>query len=118
MSVYNGICPKCKQKIANGVGPEAIPELTKILNDLPSSHVFRDAADDHDVRYHYLGGGKMNGELKRRYADDCFFNDMMSAIELKCHWYSKWWYRLQAKRNFSAVREFGNNFYSYEGCDG
>ena len=105
------VCPFCLNDVTNGIGPSDLPEVTKLLNNLPSSHVFRSAADWHDYLYH-LGATEDN----RCDADHIFYDYMLEAVEEKCVWFSKWWYRLQAKRNFIAVREFGGNFFNYKGC--
>jgi len=105
------VCPKCGKKVTNGIGPSDMPEVTKFLGALPSSHIFRIAADWHDYGYHL---GKT--EAERKAADELFYDCMMHEIESSCHWYSKAWYKLQAYRNYCFVREFGSKFFNYKGC--
>ncbi len=105
-------CPLCKKVVCNGVGPSALPHLTFLLNSLPSSHIFREAADGHDLGYH-LGFI----EEARYRADRQFYIDMILAIS-KLPWYKRSWYRLQARRNYLFVRAFGRKFFNYKGCKG
>lgn len=105
------VCPICNKDVTNGVGPSDLPEVTKVLNNLPSSHIFRGAADWHDLRYH-LG----YTEWDRKKADDKFYKDMLEAIDSNCSWYSRGFYRLQASRNYWFVRKFGKSFFNYQGC--
>lgn len=105
------VCPYCLQDVTNGVGPSDLPEVTKLLNDLPSSHLFRKAADWHDYGYH-LG----YSEIHRKIADEFFLADMLAAVNESCRWYSRGWYRLQAYRNYWFVKKYGGNFFNYKGC--
>lgn len=105
------VCPICGIDVTNGVGPEKLPEVTKLLNNLPSSHLFRKAADWHDYGYH-IG----YREVDRQTADEFFYRAMLEAIHQECSWYSRCWYRLQAYRNFLFVRKFGRHFFNYKGC--
>ena len=107
------ICKYCGKEVSNGVGPANGGIITEVLHDLPSSHIFKEAADDHDLDYH-----SGTTESDKRWADNMFLLRMNNAVHAKCSWYSKWWYFLQAKRNYWAVRKFGDKFFSYEGCKG
>lgn len=105
------VCPFCKKDVTNGVGPADLPTVTKVLNDLPSSHIFRKAAEWHDYNYH-IG----YEENHRKVADESFYRNMVAAIKESRPWYFIGWYRLQAYRNFWFVRKFGSNFFNYKGC--
>lgn len=106
------ICPHCKTKIGNGVGPADCEVVTKLLHNLPSSHLFYDAANYHDLAYH-IGGG----ELQREFADYLFLKRMLEATK-KCNFFMKPIYFLSAYRNYYAVRLFGKRFFNYAGCKG
>jgi hypothetical protein len=105
------ICPYCLNDVTNGVGPSNLPEVTELLNNLPSSHIFRKAADWHDYFYH-LG----YSEFHRRAADEYFYSLMLTAVDENCAWYLRPWYRLQAYRNYWFVGKFGSAFFNYAGC--
>jgi hypothetical protein len=105
------ICPYCKKHVTNGVGPYDLPKVTMMLGALPSSHMFKMAADWHDFHYH-IG----RTELDREIADKLFYKDMLAAIKEHCHWYSRAWYRVHAWRNYCFVRKFGSKFFGYKGC--
>lgn len=107
----NEICPSCGRDVANGIGPSALRNTTSLLNLLPSSKLFYDAGCIHDILYH-----QGTSERDRRVADDRFLALMLRAVELECRWYSRWFFRLQAHRNYEAVRLFGQNFFNYKGC--
>ena len=107
------VCPYCLKDVTNGIGPSDLPEVTTLLNNLPSSHIFRKAADWHDYLYH-IG----YSEFHRRAADEYFYNLMFRAVDENCRWYLRGWYRLQAKRNFWFVSKFGESFFNYAGCSG
>lgn len=105
------ICKRCGKDVSNGVGPADLPVVTKFLSKLPSSHIFKNAADWHDYDYH-LG----TTEIHRRIADDRFYKEMKQSIKLLCKWYLVPWYKLQAYRNYLFVRKYGGNFFNYKGC--
>lgn len=107
------VCPKCQRDVTNGVGPSALPGVTKLLNHLPSSHLFRRAADWHDYGYH-IG----MTEAHRKAADDYFYYCMLADIKTDCIWFLRPWYRIQAYRNYVFVRKFGSHFFNYRGCTG
>lgn len=103
-------CPQCKENF-NGVGPSDLPLLTEFLHMLPSSHLFYQAACFHDLLYH-----KGCTEADRKSADETFLQLMLSTVNIACNFYSKPWYRLQAYRNYWAVRWWGKRFFNYKGC--
>ena len=105
------VCPHCLQDVTNGIGPDDLPEVTKLLNNLPSSHIFRLAADWHDFGYHI--GYK---EDHRQMIDETYLQHMIFSINKSFSWYLRGWYRLQAYRNYWCVRQFGSKFFNYDGC--
>lgn len=104
-------CHECRRDVTNGIGPADMPEVTKFLHRLPSSHMFYESANWHDLNYHL---GKTEDDRKK--ADDYFLKCMLYDIKVYCNFYSKPWYRLQAYRNYYAVRWLGKAFFNYEGC--
>lgn len=105
------VCPHCLKDVTNGVGPSDLPLVTKFLSELPSSHIFRIAANWHDYSYH-LG----YREVDRTMADEFFYRDMLESVSAKCNWFLRPWYRLQAWRNYLFVRKYGRMFFNYDGC--
>jgi hypothetical protein len=105
MAFNNGICPICGLAFQkNGVGPSGNGEFTKLLHSLPSSHIFAEAANLHDVFYHY----RLNDQDRKK-ADDIFLARMLEASEKQGGKLS-WWYKLQAYRNYWSVRAFGSKY--------
>lgn len=104
-------CPRCLMDVTNGIGPADLPLVTEFLHMLPSSHIFYEAANWHDIAYH-LG----TTELDRKNADRMFLGLMKSIINIRCNFYSKPWYRLSAYRNYFCVRLMGSKFFNYKGC--
>jgi len=104
-----GICKYCNRDVANGLGGEG-SVINPILHALPSSHLFRKAANIHDVLYH-----QGFTELKRKIADDIFLKLMLEAAnDVGFLW--RQWFRLQAYRNYFAVRWWGKSYFNYKGC--
>lgn len=106
------VCPICGLDVSNGVGPAGLHIITKFLQVLPSSHLFYEPANYHDLEYHW---GRT--ETDREKADLRFLMRMKEQIKNDCSWYLKPWFTLQAYRNYFFVREFGNEFFSYKGCN-
>ena len=106
-----GICPVCGKMVANGVGGENDP-LTPLLHELPSSHLFYDSANLHDVFYH-VG----RSEIDRKNADKRFLEHMLDTVKTRCDSHKKPWFVLAAYRNYYCVRWFGKKFFSYQGCN-
>jgi len=105
LAFNNGRCPICDCVFQrNGVGPAGNGEFTKFLNSLPSSHIFAESANMHDVFYHY----KLS-EKDRKRADTIFLARMIEASEKRGRRLS-WWYKLQAYRNYWTVRAFGAKY--------
>jgi hypothetical protein len=105
LAFNNGKCSICGLAFQrNGVGPAGNGEFTKFLNSLPSSHIFAESANLHDVFYHY----KLS-EKDRKRVDDIFLARMLIASEKRGGKLS-WWYKLQAYRNYWCVRAFGAKF--------
>jgi len=104
-----GVCRFCGKNVANGLGGEG-SVINPVLHALPSSHLFRKAANVHDVLYH-----QGFTELARKIADDIFLKLMLEAAnDVGFLW--RQWYRLQAYRNYAAVRLFGKKYFSYKRC--
>lgn len=104
-------CPICRADVTNGLGPSGLPMFTKFLQLLPSSHLFSDAANWHDMLYH-----SGSTESDRKKADDIFLELMNRAIRKRCKWFVRPWYKLSAYRNYLFVRKFGWKFFNYQGC--
>jgi hypothetical protein len=113
MAERGGICPVCQRSVANGVGPSDMPLATEFLHTLPSSHLFYEPANLHDVLYH-IG----NTEKDRKKADKMFLEHMLDTVKKRCDDYEKPWFTLAAYRNYFTVRWFGERFFNYEGCGG
>lgn len=107
-----GVCPVCGKAVANGIGPEDMPLATKFLHTLPSSHLFYQSANLHDILYH-IG----RTETDRENADKMFLNHMIAAIKMCCNSFQKPLYTFAAYRNYYFVRCFGEKFFNYKGCD-
>ena len=105
------VCPMCLKDVSNGVGPSGLPLVTKFLQVLPSSHLFYEPANFHDLAYHL--GVK---ESDREKADLMFLVRMKEEVKARCAWYLRPWYILQAYRNYWFVKECGSQFFNYEGC--
>jgi len=112
MAEFGGVCPVCKKLVANGVGGENDP-LTPLLHELPSSHLFFDSANLHDVLYH-IG----RTERDREKADKKFLEHMLATVKIDCDGYKKPWFMLAAYRNYYAVRWWGKGYFNYDGCGG
>lgn len=113
MANNGGNCPVCGKFIRpNGVGPDDTPELTTILNNLPSNHLLKYGANFHDWFYH-IGGS----DVDRYVADLTMFFLNKDLIRERCRWYSSWFYHLMNYRNYLFVREFGSNFFGKDGCN-
>lgn len=112
MAAKGGICPVCgKEYVPNGVGPDSIPELTTVLDNLPSSHLLRYGANWHDWFFHL--GDKWGTQED---ADRIMYELNEKQISLKCSWWNAWYYRIMNKRNYVFVRKFGHNFWGKDGC--
>lgn len=115
----NPYCPICGEAtakgipIANGVGPADMPLATKFLHMLPSSHLFYDSANLHDILYH-IG----RTEEDRKNADNKFLEHMLVTVRTKCSGYKRPWFTLAAYRNYYSVRWLGGRFFSWDGCNG
>jgi len=99
-------CPICNQHIKlNGVGPSNSPKFSWTLRHVYafSCKLFRPAGDNHDMRYHMLDYGKKK-------ADDEFLAEMLE-IARGCSWYSRGWYKYQARKFYLAVAHGGQNSY-------
>jgi hypothetical protein len=107
-----GICPICgKYFRPNGVGPSDIPELTTVLDNLPSSILLRYGSNFHDWAYHL---GPAWGT--REDADFLMYAKNEAIITEKGNWWNRWLYRIANKRNYMAVREFGWKFWNENWC--
>ncbi len=102
---YSEICPSCGLDVCNGIGGEGTPRLNKLLQHLPSSHLFYNASVIHDICYH-----KFKGKSGKRLADLNFLANMLLACK-SLPWYKEYWFRVQAYRNYFAVKYFGDKFY-------
>ena len=112
LALNGGVCPVCgKIYKPNGVGPSDLPELTTFLNELPSSSLLRYGAAFHDWAYH-LGpawGSRINADL-------LMYSKNEFIIKEKGKWWNRWFYNWANKRNYIAVREFGEPFWNKNGC--
>jgi len=104
-----GICGSCGEDVGNGVGAKG-SVLTPILNNLPSSHIFREPANAHDVFYHQ---GKT--ESTRKIADKIFLELMLNEAK-KLSFIRRKLYKALAYRNYYAVRIFGKKYFNFKGC--
>ena len=112
MALQGGICPCCKKFFRpNGVGPDAIPELTTVLNKLPSSSILKHGANFHDWAYHL---GTLWG--CRESADLLFYEKNEEKIKRECSIFTAWFYRIMNKRNYLFVKELGQTFWDQNGC--
>lgn len=113
----NPYCPICGEEkskgIGNGVGPSGMPLARKFLHMLPSSHLFYDSANLHDILYH-IG----RTEEDRKNADNKFLEHMLVTVRTKCSGYKRPWFTLAAYRNYYSVRWLGGRFFSWDGCNG
>lgn len=107
------ICPYCSLDVTNGVGPSDCEIVTKLLHNLPSSHLFYDAANYHDLAYH-IG----SDEQDRKKADEIFLENMLRTVSIYCCGFYAIMYTMAAYRNYYAVRLFGKRFFNYAGCKG
>jgi len=107
------LCPRCLVDCTNGVGPADMPEVTKFLHRLPSSHMFYESANWHDYLFH-LG----HTDEDRLKADKKFLELMLLDVAICCNPYSRPWFKMLAYRNYYAVRMFGKKFFNYNGCKG
>jgi hypothetical protein len=112
MANEGGICPVCaKFFIPNGVGPVSLPQLTTVLNNLPSSHILRHGARYHDWYYHFAGNW---GE--RKDADLIMYRLNEAEIKKKCEWYNAWFYNAMNYRNYIFCRIFGEKIWNLKDC--
>ena len=112
MAERGGICPECGKFFRpNGIGPEDIPELTTVLDKLPSSALLRYGARFHDWMYHL---GVLWGP--RELADLVMYWKNEAIIAEKGKWWNRWYYRAANLRNYQIVREFGWKFWNKNGC--
>jgi len=107
-----GNCPVCGKLFRpNGVGPQNIPELTSVLNALPTSHVLRYGANFHDWLYHI---GKT--EADRKAADELMYAKNKWKIGVCVKYYKRAFYHAANYRNYLFVRWFGKKFFYKDGC--
>ena len=107
------ICNICGKDVSNGLGGEGMPRLNKLLQNLPSTHLFYNASVLHDLYYHY-----MTSKEGKVIADKAFLTEMLLACD-KLPLIKKHWFRLQAYRNYYAVKYFGDKFYyGADKCEG
>ncbi len=113
LAQFGGNCPICgKYFLPNGVGPSDIPQLTTVLNNLPSSHILRYGANFHDFAYH-MGG--LWGSRKQ--ADDLMLDKNREKIKsLNLGWIKSSFLYTMNWRNYLAVRTFGAKFWNEKGC--
>jgi hypothetical protein len=112
MAERGGICPVCKKWYRpNGVGPSDLPELTRVLDNLPSSGLLRYGANWHDWSYHI--GVNWGSRME---ADILMFEKNEEIIDKKGTWWNRWFYRWANERNYRAVRDFGAKFWNENGC--
>jgi len=107
----SNFCPNCKKNVTNGVGPSGLPEVTKFLHNLPSSHLFFHDANWHDLAYH-IG----RTEEDRKKADETFLENMLYTVKIECSPWAALWFKLSAYRNYYAVKLLGKRFFNYRGC--
>lgn len=100
-------CHRCGEKVCNGVGPSGLPHITTILNKLPSSHLFFEDACMHDIDYH--------DQIGKKKADKLFLERMYLSVK-KTKYFGRWWWYLQARRNYRFVNLFGDSAYKEGGC--
>jgi hypothetical protein len=108
-----GNCPLCGTHLERGkLGPNDVPVLTPVLNNLPSSHILSYGARRHDIAYH---AGSLWGT--RRQADDLMLDKNRERIAyLKLGWIKSSFYYTMNWRNYWAVRLFGAKFWNEKGC--
>lgn len=112
LAQQGGNCPVCgKEFTPNGIGPQDIPELTSVLNSLPTSHILRYGANFHDWLYH-IG----TTEADRKAADDLMFAKNRWKIGVCVKWYNRPFYHISNYRNYLFVRAFGKKFFYKDGC--
>jgi len=104
-----GVCKFCGKNVANGLGGEGCL-INPVLHALPSSHLFRKAANVHDVLFHQGWTDE-----HRKIADDIFLKLMLEATN-SLPFLQRQWYKLQAYRNYAAVRLFGKKYFSSKRC--
>ena len=112
LAQMGGECPVCGRVFrANGIGPSDIPELTSVLNALPTSSVLRYGANWHDWLYHI---GKT--EADRKAADELMYAKNKWKIGVCVKWYSRPFYHAANYRNYWFVRTFGAKFFGKDNC--
>lgn len=109
---YPTHCGKCGILTANGIGADDTPELNKFLQSLPSSHLFYEASVGHDLNFHLA---RTKEDVKR--ANEIFLKDMLEACKSKPLW-QRWFWQIQARRNFWFVDAYGEKFCDFRGCEG
>jgi hypothetical protein len=101
------ICPECNRDIiTNGVGPSNSPKFSWWLRTIysRSCKLFHEAGNLHDLHYHQYGYSKSQ-------ADTEFLLDMLREAN-KSPWYSRGWYRYQARKFYTAVKYGGDDSYN------
>ena len=112
LAQQGGSCPVCgKMFRPNGIGPQDIPELATMLNNLPTSHVLKYGCNFHDWGYHFGGSDKA-----RKEADDLMYAKNKWKIGAYVKWYSRPFYHAANYRNYWFVRTFGAKFFGKDGC--
>ena len=112
MAYKGGICVICgKYYTPNGIGPVCLPQLTTVLNNLPSSHILRHGARYHDWYYHFADNWG-----KRSDADLIMYRLNQMEIDKKCQWYNAWFYNAMNYRNYIFCRMFGETIWKQKDC--
>jgi hypothetical protein len=104
-------CPECNEEVStNGVGPSGSPKFSWWLQKVYSNSckLFHEAGVLHDFHYHIYEYGKTR-------ADTEFLVDMLRIAKAR-PWYSRGWYKYQARKFYTAVKYGGDS--SYEEAQG
>lgn len=119
-----GDCPCCgKSYRPNGTGPAAHPAITEALQHLPSEHVLGGAAPCfHDWAYlicprgwavSMCYGGHQVTAVDKDSADLGYLELMRLQVNRRASRLTRWWWRLQADRNYQAVHVGGDSAYCH-----
>ena len=112
--LVGGPCPCCGRLFhPNGLGPENSVVITRVLGLLPSTHLLTYGARWHDWAYHFGPNWGPRAE-----ADLLFWLKNEEEIDRECHnFLTRWYYRRCNRRNYLAVREFGEASWNKDKCE-
>jgi len=117
-------CPVCGDLYkSNSTGPSSNPALTEIIQKLPSESILGGWAPTvHDWAYLVCPekwwvmveiDHRVYSAKDKETADELYYLLMKHQVKTRAKWVTRWWYYLQAKRNYLAVKMAGADSFKH-----